>query len=274
MSEELVDKKEDLVEKKENEKQDQDNTSTENKKLSSDAQKEKKKLIAIYFLSGLIVVSIIIFALVFKFFPDLVIGTIECTYYCNGTDTYIFNPNYKKGNLKIIINNKEDTSSNPKYNKKGDFKVIIQTTENEIDLENMFALTNIKSIKMSSENKVGIKSLASSFENCIFLENFTINGFDTSGVVNMSKLFYNNINLNYVNLIEMKTTKVEQLDYMFAYTNISLINLTNFKIEQLTNSIGVFEECNSKIILKKEDNKVNEINTLKKKYPGLTITFE
>lgn len=273
MSEEPVEKKENLVEKKESDKQNEEDTSQKNKKMSQEELKERKKLIAIYFLSGLIALSILIFALVFKFFPDLTTGIIECTYYCNGNEINILNLHYEKGNLEIFINDKEDTSDNPKIKKEGKYTVKIKTTENEIDLNNMFANTSVKSIKMSSEKKVNIKNMVSSFENCTLLENFTIKGFDTSKVNNMSKLFYNNINLKEVNIVEMKTDKVEKMDYMFAYTNISVIDLKNFKIEQLINSIGVFENCNSSIILKKEENKENETNTLKEKYPGINITF-
>ena len=273
MSEDPVEKKENLVEKKESDKQNEEDTSQKIKKMSQEELKERKKLIAIYFLSGLIALSILIFALVFKFFPDLTTGIIECTYYCNGNEIEILNPQYKKGNLEIFINDKEDTSDHPKFKKEGEFKVKIKTTENEIDLDNMFASTNVKSIKMSSEKKVNIKNMVSSFENCTLLENFTIKGFDTSKVNNMSKLFYNNINLKEVNIVEMKTDKVEKMDYMFAFTNISVIDLKNFKIEQLINSIGVFENCTSSIILKKEENKENETNALKEKYPGINITF-
>lgn len=273
MSEEPVEKKENLVEKKESDKQNEEDTSQKNKKMSQEELKERKKLIAIYFLSGLIALSILIFALVFKFFPDLTTGIIECTYYCNGNEIDILNRHYEKGNLEIFIDDKEDTSDHPKIKKEGKYTVKIKTTENEIDLNNMFANTSVKSIKMSSEKKVNIKNMVSSFENCTLLENFTIKGFDTSKVNNMSKLFYNNINLKEVNIVEMKTDKVEKMDYMFAYTNISVIDLKNFKIEQLINSIGVFENCNSSIILKKEENKENETNTLKEKYPGINITF-
>ena len=76
MSEEPVEKKEKLVEKKESDKENEEDTSQKNKKMSQEELKEKKKLIAIYFLSGLIALSILIFALVFKFFPDLTTGII------------------------------------------------------------------------------------------------------------------------------------------------------------------------------------------------------
>ena len=273
MSEEPVEKKEKLVEKKESDKENEEDTSQKNKKMSQEELKERKKLIAIYFLSGLIALSILIFALVFKFFPDLTTGIIECTYYCDGNEIEILNPQYKKDDLEIFINDKEDTSDHPKIKEEGDYKVKIKTTSNEIDLDNMFANTNIKSIIMNSEKKVKIKNMVSSFENCTLLENFTIKGFDTSKVNNMSKLFYNNINLKEVNLVEMKTDKVEKMDYMFAFTNISVIDLKNFKIEQLIKSIGVFENCTSSIILKKEENKENYTNTLKEKYQGINITF-
>lgn len=277
MSEESEEKDEKLFEKKENQNEKADEVSTKNQKNSTEELKERKKLIAIYFLSGLIALSIVIFALVFKFFPDLTTGKIECTYYSYGKEIYIFNQNYEKDEeLEVLINDKENDEEKPKYNKKeeGNFTVEIKTTKDEIKLDNMFISTNVKTIKMSSEKEVKINSMIGSFANCSLLEKFEISGFDTSDVTNMSRLFFNDTRLTEVDIVKMKTNKLKNIDYMFAYTNISEIDLSNFNIELLANSTGVFKNCTATIKLKKEyESKVNETEKFKKLYPNITINF-
>lgn len=277
MSEESEEKNEKLFEKKESQNEKADEVSAKNQKNSTEELKERKKLIAIYFLSGLIALSIVIFALVFKFFPDLTTGKIECTYYSYGKEIYIFNQNYEKDEeLEVLINDKENDEDKPKYNKKeeGNFTVEIKTTKDEIKLDNMFKSTNVKTIKMSSEKEVKINSMIGSFANCSLLEKFEISGFDTSDVTNMSRLFFNDTRLTEVDIVKMKTNKLKNIDYMFAYTNISEIDLSNFNIELLANSTGVFKNCTATIKLKKEyESKVNETEKFKKLYPNITINF-
>lgn len=277
MLEESEEKDEKLFEKKENQNEKADEVSAKNQKNSTEELKERKKLIAIYFLSGLIALSIVIFALVFKFFPDLTTGKIECTYYSYGKEIYIFNQNYEKDEeLEVLINDKENDEEKPKYNKKeeGNFTVEIKTTKDEIKLDNMFKSTNVKTIKMSSEKEVKINSMIGSFANCSLLEKFEISGFDTSDVTNMSRLFFNDTRLTEVDIVKMKTNKLKNIDFMFAYTNISEIDLSNFNIELLANSTGVFKNCTATIKLKKEyESKVNETEKFKKLYPNITINF-
>ncbi len=277
MLEESEEKDEKLFEKKENKNEKADEVSTKNQKNSTEELKERKKLIAIYFLSSLIALSIVIFALVFKFFPDLTTGKIECTYYSYGKEIYIFNQNYEKDEeLEVLINDKENDEEKPKYNKKeeGNFTVEIKTTKDEIKLDNMFKSTNVKTIKMSSEKEVKINSMIGSFANCSLLEKFEISGFDTSDVTNMSRLFFNDTRLTEVDIVKMKTNKLKNIDFMFAYTNISEIDLSNFNIELLANSTGVFKNCTATIKLKKEyESKVNETEKFKKLYPNITINF-
>ena len=158
--------------------------------------------------------------------------------------------------------------------KEGNFTVEIKTTKDEIKLDNMFKSTNVKTIKMSSEKEVKINSMIGSFANCSLLEKFEISGFDTSDVTNMSRLFFNDTRLTEVDIVKMKTNKLKNIDYMFAYTNISEIDLSNFNIELLANSTGVFKNCTATIKLKKEyESKVNETEKFKKLYPNITINF-
>lgn len=267
---------ENLVDKDKNNPEKQENSSkskSKKGKKNEDEIKERKKLLAIYLLTGLIIVSIAIFAITFDFFPDITWGTFECTYHGEGEEKEILNKDYKikRSYLKIYINGNKTEDDYPKFNSDGDFKVTIKIKDKEINLKKMFAETNIKTMKMNSKKDAIIKNMESSFENCEFLEKFEISGFDTSKVENMSKLFYNCKNLKEVDIVDMDTDDLESMDYMFANTNISEIKLTNFKISQLLKSKEVFQNCNNTKIIIKEKNK-DKIDELNKKYPNLTIS--
>lgn len=270
--EETTKKNEEIIDKKNNEEKNENTETIKSEKVKSEELKERKKLIAIFFLSGLIVVSIIIFIIVFDFFPDLSKGQFECTYYCTGEEIQILNKDYKTDNLKIIINDKEYENTNPKYNQKGEFNVTIKVLSDELDMKNMFAFTNVKTVKMSSKDKMMITNMESSFENCNYLEKFEIQDFNTSNVTTMSKFFYKDTNLKEVDIQNMDTTNLTDVSYMFAYTNVPIINMSNFDIEVLLRSIDVFKDCTSKIIIKIDDKTNNEtINNLSLKYPTITI---
>ena len=270
-NEAILDKK---VNDKNNENIDDNSSNLKTEKKKNEDLKEKKKLIAIYFLSGLIVLSIIIFILVFDFFPDYTKGTIECTYYTQGKEIEILNSNFNTDNLQFIINDKEIDDKNPKYKENGEFRVTIKVLIEELDMKNMFAFTNIKTVKMISDKNLKIKNMASSFENCYLLEKFEIEGFITTEVTNMSKLFYNATNLKDVNIQKMDTTNLKDMSYMFAYTNISHISIPNFSITPLLYSQGVFEGCNSTILIKKDSNVGKVIEELKSKYPDSTFKYD
>ena len=269
--ENLVDKDQKKLEKQDN------NSKSKSKKGKNDEneQKERKKLLAIYLLIGLIIISIAIFAITFDFFPDIIWGTFECTYYGSGKEIAILNKNYKikRSYLQIYINGTKNKDDYPKIKSDTDFNVTIKLKDKKINLKKMFAGTNIKTMKMNSNKDAIIKNMESSFENCEFLEKFEISGFDTSEVEKMTKLFYNCKNLKEVDIEDMDTDELENMDYMFANTSISEIKLTNFKIKQLLKSEGIFQYCNStkKIIIKNEKNKNKEKQELESIY---NITFE
>jgi hypothetical protein len=245
------------------------------KRVSTKAkdEKEKKKIISIIFLIGLIIITIIIFAFVFDFFPDLTTGEFDCIYYGTGNNITILNPDYKIDELKIIINGTEYENKNPKVNISGDFHVKIKVLTDELHMNNMFKNTTIKKVNMTSEKSTLIKDMQNSFKECKFLEEFKIEDFDTSEVSNMDHLFENCKKLKNVHMTGIELDDLESVSYTFANTNISRIKLTNFKMSILTNSKNTFDNCNLTIIMKKKENKADAVDKLKKKYNN-NINFE
>ena len=271
MLEEPENADENLVHDKKTEKKEKSSKGKKNPNIEEELKK-RKKLITIALLSILIVISIVIFAITFDFFPDIVWGTFECTYE-PGEEIEILNKEFKikRSYLHIYINNEKNEDKYPKFNSSEEVNVTIKIKNKKINLKKMFDSTNIKSIKMNSEKDSIITDMESTFENCNFLEKFEISGFDTSEVETMTKLFYNCKKLKEVDIEDMDTDELENMDYMFANTNISEIKLTNFKISQLLKSKEVFQNCNNTKIIIKEKNK-DKIDELNKKYPNLTIS--
>ena len=59
-------------------------------------------------------------------------------------------------------------------------------------MDYLFSGTQLNDIKMISTKKDIITSMVETFSECDRLDNFSISGFDTSKVKNISKLFYKN----------------------------------------------------------------------------------
>lgn len=268
--------KEGKDEKKENEENEEHEGSRDrnekSEKKKTEELKEKKKLIAIIFLSVLIVISIIIFALVFTFFPDYYNGIIKCKYKGNGEKAYILNKDYSiNGEIKIVVNNKTYKNENPLIKHDGEFDVTIKIYSDEIEMDNMFTYTNIKTANMTSEKNTKIVNMGRCFEGCKHLEKFTVNGFYTNETKSLSKLFLNSINLKDVDLTNMNTSNITDMSYTFALTNIDTINLTNFKLSKVHNLEGIFFGCNNtKVIINKDDYDDPSIRNLTQYY---NITF-
>ena len=111
------------------------------------------------------------------------------------------------------------------------------------------------------------------FENCTFLEKFEIDGFDSSQVKSMSKLFYNTKNLKQVNISTLETSSLEDMDYMFAYSNLPEINLIQFDLDKILKAKDIFKDIkSSKVILNKKYE--NQKENLTKIYPNINFEFQ
>jgi len=244
--------------------------------LYSNTSKEIKKLYIIFFLSGLIIISLILFFEIFDFFAKIQKGSIECTYFYPGNEINILNPNYNYENdtLQIFIND-EEISKTEKYksNSTDSFNVTIKLFTDSIDLSNMFTSQNVKSVIMRSQNSIKIKNMTNVFENCTFLEYFEIDGFDSSQVKSMSNLFYNATNLKKVNINSLEISSLEDMDYMFAYTNLTEINLTKFDVDKILKAKDIFKDINgSKVFFNKTYENLKE--NLTKIYPNISFEFQ
>ena len=180
---------------------------------------------------------------------------------------------FNQTNIGIFINNEKINSTNYKFTKKGENSVIYKLYEKELSMDNMFKdISNLIKVEMNSDKDISITSMISSFENCKDLRQFSIQGFLTNSLKSMKKLFYNS-HINYINITNFDTKNVEDMSYMFAYTdfdnfdfnekatyintenvktmshlfygceNLQRIDISSFKTSNVVNMSGMFRGC-------------------------------
>jgi hypothetical protein len=237
---------------------------------SNEEIREKKKLIVIFFLLSLIIISLIIIFFIFDFFLKI---EMECVFFSSEGKAKLLN--HPNENFTIFINNDKFNGIDYDNNSiKGDFNVKMELSDDVLDLTDMFKNTDIKKIKIVAKKISKLKGLKDAFSNCKYLEEVHIEGFDTLDLTSISHLFYNSQNLKKFNFVNLNGTNVTNMDKAFAYTNLSEIDLTSFKIDAILNSSGIFEECNAKVLIKKEGKEEEIKKQLKETYPNIEIVMK
>ena len=117
----------------------------------------------------------------------------------------------------------------------------------------------IISIEFKEMNIAKITNMEGMFANLINLEKIVgLECLNTSEVTNMSYMFYRDINLNEIDVSSFRTSKVEDMSYMFAnvgddlvmlvlsgleipFKNFSINGLSNLDTSSVTNMEGMFE---------------------------------
>ena len=188
-----------------------------------DLEDERRIKIIIYtligiLLIGLIIVIIIILILKYKSSPkSKIYGLFECTYYNGiGEKAFLFsNDSIDLSPLEITINNKTYYGTNLEINQSGYIKVIIKFNS-PLNMDYLFSGTQLNDIKMISNKKGVILSMTETFNNCDRLDYFSISGFDTSQVKNISRLFNKNEELKEVHFNDFNTENVEDMSELFS----------------------------------------------------------
>ena len=148
-------------------------------------------------------------------------GEINCIFNINNlSENYsLLGDKFNKTNIDIMINNTKIDSKNYLFSKLGKNKVQFILYGNEFSMDYMFKdISNLINVEMISEKNMSITSMISSFENCKDLRYFSIKGFSTNNLKSMKKLFYKS-HINNINLTNLDTKNVEDMSYMFAYTD-------------------------------------------------------
>ena len=166
--------------------------------------KEPKKVLTIKEIILFAIISIILITLIIILFLLLMKSSsskvtnesiISCIYdiYSNEIETKILGEDFiSPSKIDIYINETEiNFTKIYKFSKNGIYNIKFKFYE-KINMDNMFKdVISLKSVQMNSLNNEIILSMISSFENCINLQSFSIDGFSLSELKSMKKLFYN-----------------------------------------------------------------------------------
>ena len=150
--------------------------------------------------------------------------------------------------ISLYINgNKQSTISEYQFERLGETEVNF-TIPNNINMKNMFKdVKNLKSINLISENNGKIISMESTFEKCVNLENFEINGFNTLQIKSLKKIFYGT-DLSKIDVVKFldnfNTTNVEDMSYMFAYSQVKELDLSKLVTSNLKDISNMFQGTN------------------------------
>ena len=113
----------------------------------------------------------------------------------------------------------------------------------DLKMDNMFKdVSSLYSINMTSENNAKILSMKGTFENTQYLNEFYINGFDTSEITSLNRLFYKS-SISKINMSNFKTTNLKDISYMFSSTRLSSLDFSYFNTSSIEDMSSLFEGC-------------------------------
>lgn len=116
------------------------------------------------------------------------------------------------------------------------------TTNNVIDLSSMFAQTGLSSLDLSSWDVSQVKSYASMFYGSK-LTSLSLAGWGNTGspeTVNMTSMFQNTTNLSSLNITNFKTNNVTNMSSMFRNTCLTALNLSDWDVAKVETFASMF----------------------------------
>lgn len=123
-------------------------------------------------------------------------------------------------------------------------------TSKVIHMNSMFsACTQLTGLDLSNFDTSKVTNMSGMFSSCSKLTSLDISDFDTSNVTDMGDMFYSCTSLTTINLNNFNTSKVEYMSYMFAYSNITNLDISNFDMRNVKNTSSMFYYCRNLVNL-------------------------
>ena len=208
------------------------------------AKKRKKLILILVPILSVIVIAAVI-AVIFIFKPK-VINEIICQYETEKDNQYINIIKYNENvDFTLIIDNvKYNKEYSHNFEKAGIHKVIFEMKDELDSLEGFFEgnqyLISADFSRLKTEN---IKSMANLFKDCIKLNNIVFD-IETPNLENIRYMFYNCGSLNDIIKLNIINSKVKYMDYMFYNSvNLTYLDLSKFNLENLVNASHMFHGC-------------------------------
>ena len=113
--------------------------------------------------------------------------------YAKENNISIFGDEFQKNsNFEVLIDGEKTYNYYINYQlNKRPWRVVKILLYDDINMDNMFKdVKYLYSVNMNSTKNAKVLSMKSTFENCTSLEDFNMEGFDTSKITSFSRLFY------------------------------------------------------------------------------------
>ena len=112
-----------------------------------------------------------------------------------------------------------------------------------LKMDHMFKeVEDLVNVNMTSDKKCEILSMKGAFENCPDIDKIIINGFDTSKVTSMRRLFYNT-GIYEFDVSSLIAKSVTDMSEMFALTSIFEMDLSKLDASNVKNMSKKFQFC-------------------------------
>jgi len=145
---------------------------------------------------------------------------------------------------ELIFNLSRDGKLLGSVNKKLDADMKIILTKDKYTMSSILPdYYKMKEIYVKDLDISELDSMQEMFCGAMALEKIDLSSFDTKNITNMRCLFLNCYRLSDINLSGLDTGKVGTMCDMLSNTNISSIDISNFKTDSLIDMTRMFKSC-------------------------------
>ncbi len=102
---------------------------------------------------------------------------------------------------------------------------------------------SLVTVDVSNFDTQEVKSMEDMFYYCENLENIDVSKFNTSKVTSMRNMFHNCKKVSVLDVSKFDTSNVTSMWSMFKYTNVTMLDLSNFVVTVDTDIAAMFDDC-------------------------------
>ena len=161
---------------------------------------------------------------------------------------YIINESFQPLPDKILINGQEINQTAPKIEINEEGSIIELIWNNPLsNCHAMFkGMSHILEINFTDFDTSKVIDMSKMFMNCESLENLDLSSFDTSNVEDMSYMFSRCDSLKNIEISNFKTSKVKNMEGMFEFCDdLKYIDIDNFDTSSVINMDYMFRFCSN-----------------------------
>jgi len=191
----------------------------------------------------------LLFFLIMIFFPKYS-SKIIITISGEGTQS-ILSDIFSQLPSKVSINGEVKTQITKKYPMDSENTVIMEWETPLKNCSNIFtSLTNIIKVDLSNFDSSQVVDMSRMFYKCNNIKEINLNGLNTSLVTDMNSMFYECKSLLSLDFSSFNTLKVVDMHEMFFdCDSLTSLNLTSFKTPSLTTTDFMFNDCDKLIYI-------------------------